>query len=465
MNYKKMTNEDFSFLKALVGNENVTVLNDIEKDFAHDELGTVVSFPEAHVIVKEKNQVQMIMKYAYEYNIPVTVRGSGTGLVGACVPLFGGILLDTSKMNRIIELDKTNLTLRVEPGVLLLDIYECVEKEGLFYAPDPGEKTATIGGNISTNAGGMRAIKYGVTREWVRGLEVITPDGELIKLGGKVVKNSTGYGLKDLIIGSEGTLGIIVEATLKLIPKPKKTISLLVPFKNREDAITAAPRLIMDHVIPTAVEFLEKQSLQYSEEFLGKKIPHNNFEAYLLISYDGNNEIAIQEDIEIASSLCVNKYNAIDVFLVDTEERRSSVWNVRGGFLEAIKASTSEIDECDVVLPRSSIGAFLEYVRELSEEIGVRIPYFGHVGDGNLHIYFCKDNLSDAMWKEKVSKGFNLMYEKAFIYGGLVSGEHGIGYAKREYMQKLLGDKQMEIMRGIKKSFDPKNILNPGKVI
>ena len=221
----------------------------------------------------------------------------------------------------------------------------------------------------------------------------------------------------------------------------------------------------MDHVIPTAVEFLEKQSLQYSEEFLGKKIPHNNFEAYLLISYDGNNEIAIQEDIEIASSLCVNKYNAIDVFLVDTEERRSSVWNVRGGFLEAIKASTSEIDECDVVLPRSNIGAFLEYVRELSEEIGVRIPYFGHVGDGNLHIYFCKDQLSDEMWKEKVSKGFNLMYEKAFTYGGLVSGEHGIGYAKREYMQKLLGDKQMEIMRGIKKSFDPKNILNPGKVI
>ena len=318
MNYKVMNIEDFNFLKSIVGNDQVTVLNDIEKDFSHDELGTVKAFPEAHVYVKEKNQIQMVMKYAYEKNIAVTVRGSGTGLVGACVPLFGGILLDTSKMNRIIELDKTNLTLRVEPGVLLLDIYECVEKEGLFYAPDPGEKTATIGGNISTNAGGMRAIKYGVTREWVRGLEVVTPDGELIKLGGKVVKNSTGYGLKDLIIGSEGTLAIIVEATLKLIPKPKKTISLLVPFKNREDAISAAPRLIMDHVIPTAVEFLEKQSLQYSEEFLGKKIPHNNFEAYLLISYDGNNEQAIQEDIEIASSLCVNSYNAIDVFLVDT---------------------------------------------------------------------------------------------------------------------------------------------------
>jgi glycolate oxidase len=465
MNYKKMNQEDFDFLKSLVGAEHLRVHNEIEKDLSHDELGTVFGYPEAHITVTQKSHIQAVMKYAYQENIPVTVRGSGTGLVGACVPLFGGILLDTSKMNKIIELDKTNLTLRVEPGVLLLDIYECVEKEGLFYAPDPGEKTATIGGNISTNAGGMRAVKYGVTRDWVRGLEVVTPDGELITLGGKVVKNSTGYALKDLIIGSEGTLGIIVEATLKLIPKPKKTISLLVPFNNREDAISAAPRLIMDHVIPTAVEFLEKQSLQYSEEFLGKKIPHNNFEAYLLISYDGNNEQAIQEDIEIASSLCVNQYNAIDVFLVDTDERRSSVWNVRGGFLEAIKSSTSEIDECDVVLPRSNIGTFLEYVRELSKSLDIRIPYFGHVGDGNLHIYFCKDNLTDEMWKEKVNKGFSLMYDKAFTYGGLVSGEHGIGFAKRDYMVKLLGEKQLEMMKGIKKTFDPKNILNPGKVI
>jgi len=465
MDYKKMNQTDFNFLIALLGQEQVTTLGHIEKDFSHDELGTVFGHPEAHVIVTDKIQIQSIMKYAYDQNIPVTVRGSGTGLVGACVPLFGGILMDTSKMNKIIELDKTNLTLRVEPGVLLLDIYEHVEKEGLFYAPDPGEKTATIGGNISTNAGGMRAVKYGVTRDWVRGLEVVTPDGELIKLGGKVVKNSTGYGLKDLMIGSEGTLGIIVEATLKLIPKPKKTVSLLVPFLNREDAISAAPRLIMDHVIPTAVEFLEKQALQYSEEFLGKKIPHNNFEAYLLISYDGNNEQAIQEDIEIASSLCINQYNAIDVFLVDTEERRSVVWNVRGGFLEAIKSSTSQIDECDVVLPRSHIAEFLTYTRELSAQLGVRIPYFGHVGDGNLHIYFCKDDLSDELWKSKVEEGFQLMYDKAFTYGGLVSGEHGIGYAKRVYMEKLLGNKQMEIMRGIKKTFDPKNILNPGKVI
>jgi glycolate oxidase len=465
MTYHKLTKQDISYIKDIVGDESLFIGDRIEKDFSHDELGTVFAYPEIHVMATDKYQISKIMAYAHQHLIPVTVRGSGTGLVGACVPLHGGILLDVSKMNHIVELDKTNLTLRVEPGVLLMDIYEHVEKENLFYAPDPGEKSATIGGNISTNAGGMRAIKYGVTRDWVRALEVVLPDGEIVQFGSKVVKNSTGYGLKDLMIGSEGTLGIIVEATLKLIPLPKKSVSLLVPFQSREDAIAAAPQIILDHVLPTALEFLEKQSLQYSETFLGKKIPHNDYAAYLLISYDGNNEKAIDEDIEIASSLCINKYNAIDVFLVDTEERKKSVWTVRGGFLEAIKASTSEIDECDVVLPRSHIGEFLSYVRKISDDLNIRIPYFGHVGDGNLHIYFCKDDLDDQTWHQKLKIGFDALYEKAFSFGGLVSGEHGIGYAKREYMQKLLGDKQLQIMRGIKASFDPHHILNPGKVI
>ena len=465
MNYHKLTQEDIKNLEDIVGASSLYTGDAIEIDVSHDELGTVSAYPEVHIIPEDKYQISKIMTYANKHLIPVTVRGSGTGLVGACVPLHGGILLDLSKMNKIIELDKTNMTLRVEPGVLLMDIYEYVEKENLFYAPDPGEKSATIGGNISTNAGGMRAIKYGVTRDWVRGLEVVLPEGDLVRFGSKVVKNSTGYGLKDLIIGSEGTLGIIVEATLKLIPLPKKSVSLLVPFNSREDAIAAAPQLILDHVLPTALEFLEKQSLQYSETFLGKKIPHNDYQAYLLISYDGNNEQAIEEDIEIASNLCINKYNAIDVFLVDTEERRKSVWTVRGGFLEAIKASTSEIDECDVVLPRSHIGEFLNYVRKVSEDLKIRIPYFGHVGDGNLHIYFCKDDLDDATWEEKLKVGFHALYQKAFSFGGLVSGEHGIGYAKKEYMKQLLGEKQINIMKGIKASFDPNHILNPGKVI
>jgi glycolate oxidase len=461
----QFSNEDYLFLKGVVGDNHVLILDQIEKDFTHDELKTVTGIPDFHVYVTDKSQISSIMTYANHHKIPVTVRGSGTGLVGACVAVYGGILLDTSKMNKILELDKINMTLKVEPGVILLDIYEKVEKEGLFYAPDPGEKTATIGGNISTNAGGMRAVKYGVTRDWVRGLEVVLPTGEIIDTGGKVVKNSTGFAIKDLIIGSEGTLGIIVSATLKLIALPKKTMSLLVPFANNLDAISAAPTLLTEHVMPTAIEFLNKEALKYSEAFMGKKIPNHNYDAYLLLSYDGHNEDVLLEDIEKASKLCIEKLNAIDVYLIDTEERKKSVWSIRGAFLEAIKASTSEIDECDVVLPRSHIAEFLDFTQKLSQELNLRIPFFGHVGDGNLHIYFCKDQLMDHIWKSKRDDGFMKLYQKAFSLGGLVSGEHGVGYAKKDYMELQVGKKQVSLMKEIKTVFDPNHILNPGKII
>lgn len=465
MKFYQFSNQDYEFLKNVVGSINVLIGSQIEKDFTHDELKTVSGIPDYHVFVKDKYEISRIMTYANEKLIPVTVRGSGTGLVGSCVAIYGGILLDTSRMNQIIELDKTNMTLTVEPGVILLDIYEKVEKEGLFYAPDPCEKTATIGGNISTNAGGMRAVKYGVTRDWVRGLEVVLPTGEIIDTGGKVVKNSTGYAIKDLMIGSEGTLGIITKAVLKLIALPKRTMSLLVPFRNNLEAISAAPKLLTNHVMPTAIEFLNQEALKYSEDFMGKKIPNHQYDAYLLISYDGHNEDVLMDDIEKASQICVDQLNAIDVYLIDTDERKKSVWTIRGAFLEAIKSSTTEIDECDVVLPRSHIAEFLDYTQNLSKELDIRIPYFGHVGDGNLHLYFCKDQLSDQVWKQKRDEGFKKLYQKAFSFGGLVSGEHGVGFAKKEYMEIQVGKKQISLMKEIKKVFDPNHILNPGKII
>ncbi|MDD4069323.1 MAG: FAD-linked oxidase C-terminal domain-containing protein [Candidatus Izemoplasmatales bacterium] len=465
MNYKIMDNDDFVFLKSIVKEENIILRDDIEEDFSHDELQTVYAYPEVHIYPTDKKQIQEIIKYANKYKIPVTTRGSGTGLVGACVPIKGGILLDLSKMNQFIELDKINMTLRLEPGVLVMDIYEYVEKEGLFYAPDPGEKSATIGGNIATNAGGMRAVKYGVTRDWIRGLEVVLANGELVNFGGKVVKNSSGYDLKDLIIGSEGSLGIVVEATLKLIPLPRMTVSLLIPFENKEKAIAAVPEVITHHTLPTAVEFLENDALKFSESYLGKKIPNADYPAYLLISYDGSTQDEIDYNVDIISKLCVDDLGAIDVYLVDTEERKQSVWSARGAFLEAIKASTTMIDECDVVLPRSQITQYLDFTRNLSEELDIRIPYFGHAGDGNLHIYFCKDNLSDIEWEEKLKIGFDKLYTKAFEFSGMVSGEHGIGYAKKEYLRKQLGENQIQLMKGIKAVFDPNNILNPEKVI
>lgn len=465
MTYKKLDSEDIKYFKSILSPDMAIEREDIAVDYSHDELQTVAAYPDMHLFVKNKEQVQAIMSYAYKEGIAVTVRGSGTGLVGACVPVSGGILLDTSKMNQIIELDKVNMTLRVEPGVLLMDISEHVEKEDLFYAPDPGEKSATIGGNISTNAGGMRAVKYGVTRDWVRGLEVVLPNGDLVSFGGKVMKDSSGYSLKDLIIGSEGTLGIIVEATLKLIPKPKETVSLLIPFEHRKYAIEAVPKIINGHTLPTAVEFLEKASLKFSEAFLGKKIPHADFEAYLLVSYDGSTKASVNHDIEAVSAYAVETLGAMDVYLLDTDERKASVWSARGAFLEAIKASTTQIDECDVVIPRAHITEFLDFTHEVSQSLNIRIPYFGHAGDGNLHIYFCKDDLSDDQWIKKTEDGFKRLYDKAFTFGGKVSGEHGIGYAKKAYLIDQVGQRQIDLMKGIKNTFDPKCILNPNKVI
>lgn len=465
MVYKKISLEDIKYFETILEPKRVIVKNDIPTDYAHDELKTVFYVPDLLLEVKTTKEVSCIMKYANKQRIPVTVRGSGTGLVGACVAVEGGIILDTSKMNKIIELDKTNMSLTVEPGVMLLEIYDFVEKEELFYAPDPGEKSATIGGNISTNAGGMRAVKYGVTRDWVLGLEVVLPNGEIVNLGGKVVKDSSGYSLKHLLIGSEGTLGIITKAILKLIPLPKEQISLLIPFDNRESAINAVPQVIQSGVLPTAVEFLEQASLRFSEEFLGKKIPNGNHEAYLLVSYDGNTKQEIDSNVEELSEYCINNLDAKDVYLVDTTERKESVWSARGAFLEAIKASTTLIDECDVVIPRSNISEFLRFTNDLSKELNIRVPYFGHAGDGNLHIYFCKDDLTDEEFESILNKGFQKMYDKAFTLGGKVSGEHGIGYAKRRYLKQQLGETQIGLMKEIKSVFDPNYILNPNKVI
>lgn len=462
--YKKIDDKDILVFKEIFGENNCFIGDEIEHEYVKDEMGIVVGYPEVRVIGKDKYQVSKLMKYAYENNIPVTVRGAGTGLVGGCVAVKGGVLLDLTGMDRIIELDHTNMTLRVEPGVLMLDLYDKVLKNNLFYGPDPGEKTATIGGTISTNAGGMRAIKYGTTREWIRGLEVVLPNGEIIKVGGKVVKNSSGYPLKELFIGTEGTLGVIVEATLKLTSLPKYSTSLLVPFEDTITAVNAASNIIEKHVTPTAAEYVNQPSLKYSKEFLGKHMPHDNYDAYLLLSYDGTTKEALDKDIDRASELCM-EYGAIDVYLIDTDERNESVWTIRGAFLEAIKASTPMMDEIDVVVPRSAIAEYLEFTEEVSKKLGLRMPYFGHVGDGNLHIYYCQDNLEKEVFEEKLKEAFEIMYNKAFEMGGLVSGEHGVGYAKKEYLVTQIGETQLKLMKGIKKLFDPKNILNPDKIV
>ena len=367
-------------------------------------------------------------------------------------------------MNKILELDEDNLTITVQPGVLLMELAAYVEEHDFFYPPDPGEKSATIGGNISTNAGGMRAVKYGVTRDYVRGLTVVLPNGEIETFGGKVVKNSAGYSLKDLIVGSEGTLAVVTEAILKLVPLPKKSVSLLAPFPSIDMALEAVPEIIKSKASLTAIEFMERDTILFAEEYLGKKFPDKSGVAYLLLTVDGNMPLAVNAEIENVACLCVDM-GALDAFIVDTDERKHSVWSTRGAFLEAIKASAGEMDECDVVVPRNRVADFIKYTHKIAEELAIRIPSFGHAGDGNFHVYICRDDLSKEEFEKKLAIAFERMYRKSYELRGLVSGEHGIGYAKKSFMAEQYGATQVEIMRGIKRAFDPKNILNPDKVI
>ncbi len=461
--YKAFTANDLEALQKICGVERVIPRECIGEDYSHDELAGIHNFPDVLVKAVSTQEVSEIMKYASANNIPVTPRGSGTGLVGGSVALCGGIMLDLTLMNHFLELDEENMTLTLEPGVLLMDVGKYVEEAGLFYPPDPGEKTATIGGNINTNAGGMRAVKYGVTRDYVRGLEVVLPNGNIMELGGKVVKNSSGYSLKDIIVGSEGTLGIVTKAILRLLPLPKHKISLLVPFPDLPSAISAVPSVIRASSIPTAVEFMEREVILAAEEFLARKFPDNSSDAYLLLTYDGASKEELDIAWEEAANICL-ECGALDVFISNTQERNESIWSARGAFLEAIKASTSEMDECDVVVPRRHVAEFVLYSHALQKKHNIRIRSFGHAGDGNLHIYVLRDELDEKSWEEKLAAVFADLYSKADTLGGKVSGEHGIGYAKKPYLADSLSSDEKAVMAGIKAAFDPANILNPGKL-
>lgn len=464
MGYKRFDEKDLEFIYCVIGDhERVLYGENINEDYSHDELSDTVSYPDVVVKVTSTEEVSKIMKYAYDNNIPVTPRGSGTGLVGASVPMEKGIMIDTSLMNQVLELDEENLTITVEPGVLLMELAAYVEERDFFYPPDPGEKSATIGGNISTNAGGMRAVKYGVTRDYVRGLEVVLPNGTVVNLGGKVVKNSTGYALKDLMIGSEGTLGIITKATLKLLPLPKKAISLLIPFPSLERAIRTVPLIVKSKSIPTAIEFMQREVILDAEKYLGKKFPDSSADAYLLLKFDGNSTEEIENAYDNVAKICLEQ-GALDIFISDTSEREESIWKARGAFLEAIKGSTTYMDEVDVVVPRNRVNDMVEYIHNLYKEVDVRIKSFGHAGDGNLHAYILRDDLSEEEWNKKMSDAMEKIYGKARELEGQVSGEHGVGYAKKEYLLKSMDPALIEIMAGIKKAFDPKNILNPHKI-
>lgn len=461
--FKRVEPDDIRIFETIMPGR-VLYGESMAEDYSHDEMTEYGRFmPDAVLFADSTQEVSAVMRYCHKQNIAVTPRGAGTGLCGGCVAKWGGILLSTEKMKQVMEIDRRNMTITLQPGILLMDMAKILADTDLFYPPDPGEKSATIGGNVMTNAGGMRAVRYGVTRDYVLGMEIVLPDGEVISLGGKIVKNSSGYSLLDLMIGSEGTLGILTQVTLKLISEPKVNLSLLVPFSDLEQCIYAVPK-VLHCGEPTAIEFMEREVIKASEEYLGRHFPDNSADAYLLIRLDGSSRQALEPAVEEMTDLLLS-LGAVDVLLADTEERKSTIWDARGAFLEAINSSTSSMDECDVVVPRDKIVEFVKKSTDIGVQFKLRMRSFGHAGDGNLHIYVCKGDLSDEEWEPKRAAAMEALYAEAERLGGKVSGEHGIGHAKVEYLESLVGERQMDLMRGIKAVFDPKGILNPGKVV
>ena len=462
MKYNIVTKDILHRLETIVGSDNILLNKETISEYAHDESSIEPHFPEVVVRVKDTNEVSQILNLAKEEKVPVTPRGGGTGLTGGSIPIYGGILLSLEKMNRILELDEENLTLTVEPGVLIMDIHAYVDNYGLMYPPDPGQKSGAIAGNIATNAGGMRGVKYGVTRDFILGLEVVLPTGEVTFLGGKNVKNTTGYSLMNLIIGSEGTLAVITKAILRLFPSPKIKVTLFAPYKNFQDASRTVSEIIKNKIVPPAIEFIDQSSIQVAERYLGRPMPQSDAPAYVLIRLDGNVKDAVNKEYEVVGEICINN-NALDVLVADTKESQDAVWEGRSCIIDAAKAE-GFIEVLDCVVPRSRIPELIEGLNDIAIKYGVECQNFGHAGDGNVHTNVLKKNMSDEEWNKKIPLLLEEVYKLSVFLGGTISGEHGIGLIRKKFLSMTKDRVQLELMKGIKRIFDLNNILNPGKI-
>jgi glycolate oxidase len=451
--------EALSELKAIVGDGNVQSGDRIEDDYKHDEcLTTRPEAPEYVVRPTTTEQVSKILRLANEHRIPVTARGAGTGLSGGCTPSPGSILLSLDRMKRILEIDEQNHVAVVEAGVTLSELDEECAKRGLVYPIFPGENSATLGGNVATNAGGMRAVKYGVTRNQVLGLEVVLPSGEVIRTGGKFVKVSSGYDLTQLFIGSEGTLGIVTEITVKLFPRMPVWSTVLAPFKSLEEVAEAVPALVMSGVGPLLVEYIDRMTMMGITGFTGLElgIPEavkEQAEAYLLVVVEGRDAEAVQRDVEGLGEICAEQ-GAIDVFVLPSAAGTALVDAREKTFWVGKKMGLADL--IDVVVPRGSIPKYMARVREISARHGTMITGCGHAGDGNIHLGIFEQD------SKKLELVMHDLLEAGVDLGGAVSAEHGIGRAKKKYYASLEEPAKLALMKGIKKAFDPNGIMNPG---
>ena len=457
--YKKVNNEIVEELRRIVGENNVLATDEDMEPYTHDEVVGLRADPEVVVRVTSAQQVAEIFKLAQREHIPVTPRGAGYGLSGGAVPVIGGIVLSTEKMNRILEIDKENLMVTVEPGVITGDIHRAVEAEGLFYPPDPASlDSCSIGGNIAEGAGGPRAVKYGVTKHYVCGLEAVLPSGDIIRCGGKLVKNVTGYDLIQLLIGSEGTLAVVTKIILRLLPLPKVQVDLLVPFDDFQAAADTVSDIIAHRILPTALEFMEQDSILAVERLTGNKVPYDDAAAHLLIQLDGNRQEAVDADYEIVGDLCL-KHGARDVLVAKDRPTRDRLWDARRKIIEALKHESPINHMEDVVVPRAEIPPLLKGMKDIARRHEVRIVCFGHAGDGNVHVNVLKDNIPQDRWEALVPAVTVEIYRLAISLGGMITGEHGVGATRRRYLPMALDEPQIEIMRRIRAVFDPHHIL------
>ena len=468
MAYNEVTSEIVAQLEK-VAPGRVFLGEDINPDYSKDEMpiyGT--KLPSAVVEALTTEEVSGVMKICYANNIPVTTRGAGTGVVGGAVAMYGGVVLCTARMNKIIGFDENQFCVVTQPGVLIKDLKEACLEKGFFYPPDPGQKLGTIGGNVSTNAGGMRAVKYGTTKDYVRSLTVVMADGEIVRIGNNVAKTSMGYNFTQLLAGAEGTLAIITELKLKIILAPKFDVTVLAPFQNLDTALEAVPGL-HKNFRPTAIEFFEKPMLLMAEKYVGKdvfakEVEGETVDAYLLLIFDGDSMDELDSNVERVAEFLL-EYGALDVMVADTPASKKEIWDVRGVFLDAIFETHELFDENDVVVPIDKIAEFVRFFAAEAEKYDFDLVHLGHAGDGNLHIFGTSNTMEREEFIRQIDLWMVAMYDKAKEMGGDLSGEHGVGYGKIKYFEDFVEPRVIHLHRELKKIFDPKLILNPGKIV
>lgn len=462
--FNKIDSDLLEKFTAIVGPGNIFFDREETEKYAHDETEDLHFYPEAVVKPATTTQLAALLKLCNQYNIPATPRGGGTGLSGGALPVNGGLLISMERFNKIIDIDERNLQATVESGVITEELINAAAEKNLLYPVDPSSKgSCFIGGNIAHGAGGPRVVKYGTIREYVLNLEVVLPTGEIIWTGANTLKYASGYNFTQLMIGAEGTLGIITKAVLKLIPRPQSNVLLMASFPDNEQACAAVSAIFRSGIVPSALEFMERTGVEWVVKF--DRIPFEvkpGVGAFLLIEVDGNSLDMLFSDCE-KINVVLEQNGCSEVLFADTTAQKEDLWRIRRVMPLSIK-SNSVYKEEDTVVPRAELPRLIHGIKQIGNKYGFRSVCYGHAGDGNLHVNIVKGAMSDKDWNEKLKNGIREIFDLTVSLGGTISGEHGIGFVQKEFMPAKFSDLHLELMRSIKKTFDPKGILNPGKI-